>query len=47
MSFWLTVLTGVSDLELVFASHFSPPLMSESVLLFPNSMDSIPADKVL
>ena len=37
----------ISDLELVFDSHFSQPLMSESVLLFRNSMDSIPADKVL
>ena len=43
----LTVQIGISDLELVFDSHFSLPLMSESLLLFPNSMDSIPADKVL
>ena len=35
------------DLELVFDSHSSPLSMSESVLLFGNSMDSIPADKVL
>ena len=47
MNFWLTVRTGISDLELVFDSHSSPPVMSESVLLFPNSMDSIPAEKVL
>ena len=44
--FWLTVRTGISDLELVFDSHSSPPLMSESVLIWLlNSMDSIPADK--
>ena len=47
MNFWLTVLTSISDLELVFDSHSSPPLMSESVLICLNSMDSIPADKVL
>ena len=47
MNFWLTVLTGISDLELVFESHSSPPLMSESVLICLNSMDSIPAGKVL
>ena len=45
--FWLTVQIGISDLELVFDSHSSPPFMSESVLIFLNSMDSIPADKVL
>ena len=47
MNFQLTVRTGISDLELVFDYHSSPPLMSEAVLLFWNSMDSIPADKVL
>ena len=37
----------MSDLELVFDSHSSPLSMSESVLLFPNSMDSIPAGNLL
>ena len=41
------VQTGISDLELVFDFHSSPLLMSESFLLFLNSMDSIPGDKVL
>ena len=40
-------MTGISDLELVFDSHSFPPLMSESALRYWNSMDSIPADKVL
>ena len=30
----------------MFVAHSFPPLMSESVLLFRNSMDSIPADMV-
>ena len=30
----------------MFDSHSSPLLMSESVLIFPNSMDSITVDKV-
>ena len=47
MNFCLTVLTGISDPELVFDSHSSPPMVSELVLLFRNSMDSIPADDVL
>ena len=37
----------MSDPELVFGSHSSPPVMSELVLIYENSMDSIPADKVL
>ena len=37
----------MSDLDLVFAFHFSPLWMSEAALLFWNSMDSIPADTVL
>ena len=41
------VQTGISDLELVFDFHSSPLLMSETFLLFLNSMDSIPGDKVL
>ena len=47
MNFWLTVLTGISDPELVFGSHSSPPVMNELVPTHENSMDSIPADKVL
>ena len=45
MNFWLTVRTGISDPELVFGSHSSHVVMC--VLIFLNSMDSIPADKVL
>ena len=41
------VQTGIFHPDLVSDSHSSPLLMSESVLIFPNSMDSIPADKVL
>ena len=47
MNFWLTVQTGISDPELVFDSHSSPPLMRELVPTYENSMDPIPADKVL
>ena len=47
LNFWLTVLTGISDLELVFDSHSSPPVMSELVPTYENSKDSIPVDKVL
>ena len=47
MNFWLTVQTSISDPELVFDSHSSPPVMSELVPTHENSMDSIPADKVL
>ena len=47
MNFWLTVRTGISDPELVFDSHSFPPVMSELVPTYENSMDSIPADKVL
>ena len=43
----LTPVTGISDPELVFDSHSSPPVMSELVPTYENSMDSIPADKVL
>ena len=46
LNFLLTVRTGISDLELVFVSHSSPPLMSERVPACENSVDSIPADKV-
>ena len=41
-----TFRTNTSDLELEFDSHSSPP-MSESVPTYENSLDSIPADKVL
>ena len=47
LNFWLTVRTGISDPELVFGFHSSPPLRSELVLIYENSMDSIPMDKVL
>ena len=47
MNFWLTVLTGILDPELVFDSHSSPNVMSELAPIHENSMDSIPADKVL
>ena len=47
MKFWLTVRTGISDPELVFDSHSFPPVMSELVPIYENSMGSIPADKVL
>ena len=43
----MTVRTGITDLELVFDSHSSPPLKSELVPTYENYMDSIPADKVL
>ena len=33
LNFWVTVLTGISDLELVFGFHSSQPLMSELVLI--------------
>ena len=39
LNFWLTVRTGISDPELVFDSHSSLPVMSESVLIFLSSMD--------
>ena len=45
--FWLTVQTGISDLDLVLVSHSSPLWMGEVALLFWNSMDSIPTEKVL
>ena len=47
LNFWLTFKIGISDLELVFDSHSSPPFMGESVLIFLNFRDSILADKVL
>ena len=47
LNFWLTVRIGISDLELVFGFHSSPPVRSDLVLIYENSMDSIPADKVL
>ena len=47
LNFWLTVQTGISDPELVLDSHSSPLVMSEFFLMNENSMDSIPADKVL
>ena len=41
MNFWLTVLTGISDLDLVFVSHSFPLWMNEAALRCLNSMDSI------
>ena len=38
---------GISDRELVFDSHSSPPVVSELVLIYENSMDSILEDKEL
>ena len=45
MNFWLTVLTGISDLELVFGFHSSHEVMC--VLIHWGSMDLTLADKVL
>ena len=45
--FLLTVQTGISDLDLVLASHSFPLWMNEAALRYWNSIDSIPADKVL
>ena len=47
MNFWLTVQTGISDLDLVFAFHFSPLSMNEAAPRSMNSIDSILEDKVL
>ena len=45
MNFWLTVLTGISDPELVFGFHSSQ--VAVCVLIHERPKDSIPADKVL
>ena len=45
MNFWLKVLTGISDPELVFGFHSSHVVMS--VLIHQNSMNSTLADKAL
>ena len=42
-----TVLTGISDPELVFGFHSSHVVMCELVLIYENSMGSTLADKVL
>ena len=47
MNCWLTVRTGISDLELAFGFHSSLPVRSELVLIYENPMNSILADKVL
>ena len=47
LNFWLTVRTGIADLELVFGFHSSPSVRSELVLFSENPMISILADKVL
>ena len=44
LNFWLTALTGISDLELVFGFHSS---FGGVCLIYSNSTDSIPANKVL
>ena len=44
MKLWLTVRTGISDPELMFDSRSSPPVMSELVPTYENSMDSTLAD---
>ena len=45
MNFWLTVLTGISDPELVFGSHSSQVVMC--VLIHKRPKDLTLADKVL
>ena len=47
MNFWLSVLTGISDLDLVLAFHFSPLWINETAPRSMNSIDSILEDKVL
>ena len=47
LNFWLTVQTGISDLDLVFAFHFSPLWMNEAALPLTYSIDSILEDKEL
>ena len=44
MIFWLTVRTGICDLELVFGFHSFLHVMGECSLIYSNSMDSTPAD---
>ena len=39
LNFWLTVQTSISDLELVFVSHSSPPVKTGLVLIDENCMD--------
>ena len=45
--FWLTVQTGISNLDLVLAFHFSPLWMNGAAPRPMNSTDSILEDKVL
>ena len=45
--FWLAVQTGISDLDLVLAFHFSPLWMNGAALRLTNSIDSILEDKEL
>ena len=47
MNFWLTVQTGISDLDFVLAFHFSPLWMNGAALQSMNSIDAILEDKVL
>ena len=47
MNLWLTVLTGISDLDFVLAFHFSPLWSNGAALPLSNFIDSILEDKVL
>ena len=47
LNLWLTVQTGISDLDFVQAFHFSPPWMNGAALQSMNSIDAILEDKVL
>ena len=47
MNFWLTVWTGILDLDFVLAFHFSLLWMNEAAPWYLNSIDAILEDKVL
>ena len=47
LNFWLTVQIGISDLDFVLASHFSPLWTNEAALRTMNSIDAILEGKVL
>ena len=47
LNFWLTVQTGISDLDLVLARHFSPLWINGAALRSMNSIAAILEDKVL
>ena len=46
LNFWLTVQTGISDIDLVLAFHFSPLCMNGAAPLSMNSTVSIIVDEV-